>query len=107
MLAGVVVDLAVWGLDKELTYSVPPELAERVRIGSIVRVPLRNRRVRGWVVSVDPESPVPQGVVAIAAVSGRGPVFDAELLQMSRALARRYVHPLSSFLSLFTPVRLG
>jgi len=107
VLAGVVVDLAVWGLDKELTYSVPPELAERVRIGSIVRVPLRNRRVRGWVVSVDPESPVPPGVVAIAAVSGRGPVFDAELLQMSRALARRYVHPLSSFLSLFTPVRLG
>jgi primosomal protein N' (replication factor Y) (superfamily II helicase) len=107
VLAGVVVDLSVWGLNKELTYSVPPDLAERVRIGSIVRVPLRNRRVRGWVVSVDTAGEPPEGVVPLAAVSGRGPVFDAQLLAMSRVLARRYVSPLSSFLSLFTPVRLG
>lgn len=107
MLVGVVVDLSVWGLNKELTYSVPPELAERVRIGSIVRVPLRNRRVRGWVVSVDSRAEPAEGIVPIAVVSGRGPVFDADLLAMSRVLARRYVSPLSSFLSLFTPVRLG
>jgi primosomal protein N' len=107
VLVGVVVDLSVWGLNKELTYSVPPELAERVRIGSIVRVPLRNRRVRGWVVSVDSRAEPAEGIVPIAVVSGRGPVFDADLLAMSRVLARRYVSPLSSFLSLFTPVRLG
>lgn len=107
MLVGVIVDLSVWGLNKELTYSVPPDLAERVRIGSIVRVPLRNRRVRGWVVGVDPDSEPPEGIVPLAAVSGRGPVFDAELLAMSKVLARRYVQPLSSFLSLFTPIRLG
>ncbi len=107
MLAGVIVDLPVWGLNKELTYSVPPDLAERIRIGSIVRVPLRHRRVRGWVVSVEPDAAAPEGVVPIAAVSGRGPVFDAQLLAMSRVLARRYVHPLSAFLSLFTPVRFG
>ncbi|HYN98627.1 MAG TPA: primosomal protein N', partial [Actinomycetota bacterium] len=74
MLVGVIVDLSVWGLNKELTYSVPPELADRVRIGSIVRVPLRNRRVRGWVVRVQLEADPPEGVVPIAAVSGRGPV---------------------------------
>lgn len=107
MLAGVIVDLAVWGLNKELTYAVPPDLEERVRVGSIVRVPLRNRRIRGWVVSVDAGGEPQEGIVPIAAVSGRGPVFDAALLEMARALARRYVHPLSSFLSLFTPVRLG
>lgn len=107
MLVGVIVDLSVWGLDKELTYSVPPDLAERVRVGSIVRVPLRNRRVRGWVVSVDQAGEPPEGISPIAAVSGRGPVFDPALLEMSKLLARRYVSPLSSFLSLFTPVRLG
>ncbi|HEX2053563.1 MAG TPA: hypothetical protein VHJ78_07570, partial [Actinomycetota bacterium] len=107
MLAGVIVDLEVWGLNKELTYSVPPALEDRVRVGSIVRVPLRNRRVRGWVVSVDAVTEVPESVVPIAAVSGRGPVFDAPLLQMCHRLSRRYVAPLSSFLSLFTPVRLG
>lgn len=107
MLVGVIVDLSVWGLNKELTYSVPPDLAERVRIGSIVRVALRNRRVRGWVVSVDPVGEPQEGIAPIAAVSGRGPVFDAALLEMSKVLARRYVSPLSSFLSLFTPARLG
>jgi primosomal protein N' (replication factor Y) (superfamily II helicase) len=107
MLVGVIVDLSVWGLNKELTYSVPPDLVERVRIGSIVRVPLRNRRVRGWVVSVDPAGEPPEGTVALAAVSGRGPVFDGALLEMAKTLARRYVSPLSSFLSLFTPMRLG
>lgn len=107
MLVGVIVDLSVWGLNKELTYSVPPDLVERVRVGSIVRVPLRNRRVRGWVVSVDPAAEPADGISPIAAVSGRGPVFDAALLEMANALARRYVSPLSSFLSLFTPMRLG
>ncbi|MEX0789418.1 MAG: hypothetical protein WD178_01435 [Actinomycetota bacterium] len=103
----MVVDLTVWGLNKELTYSVPPDLAERVRVGSIVRVPLRNRRVRGWVVSVDPGAEPAEGIAPLSAVSGRGPVFDADLLAMAQALSRRYVHPLSSFLSLFTPLRLG
>jgi primosomal protein N' len=107
MLVGVIVDLSVWGLNKELTYCVPEDLAERVRIGSIVRVPLRNRRVRGWVAGVDPHGEAPEGIVPIAAVSGRGPVFDPALLEMARILARRYVSPLSAFLSLFTPVRLG
>lgn len=77
-----------------------------MRVGSVVRVPLRNRRVRGWVVGVEVGRP-PANVVPIAAVSGRGPVFDTDLLAMARALARSYVQPLSSFLSLFTPPRLG
>ncbi len=33
-------------------------------------------------------------------------MFDEALLAMARRLARRYVHPLSTFLSLFTPPRL-
>lgn len=107
VLAAVIVDLAVWGLNKELTYIVPAELVPRVRVGSIVRVPLRNRRVRGWVVGVDRCDCAPDNTVSIAAVSGRGPVFDAQLLGMARALARAYVQPLSSFLTLFTPPRLG
>lgn len=105
MLASVIVDLAVWSLDRELTYEVPEELTPRVAVGSVVRVPLRNRRVRGWVVGFEEASS--ESVVPIAMVSGRGPVFDEALLEVARQLARRYVHPLSNFLSLFTPPRLG
>lgn len=107
MLAEVIVDRAVWGLNRELTYAVPAELADRIRVGSIVRVTLRNRRVRGWVVGLDANASPGDGISPVAAVSGRGPVFDEPLLGMARSLSRRYVHPLSSFLSLFTPPRVG
>lgn len=107
MLVGVVVDLAVWGLNKELTYRVPDKMAEHVRVGTLVRVPLKNRRVRGWVVSVYPDDTAQEGVSDVAALSGRAAVFDQALLQMARALSRHYVQPLSTFLSLFTPPRLG
>ncbi|MGI8426916.1 MAG: hypothetical protein ACR2FO_06755 [Actinomycetota bacterium] len=113
VLAEVIVDAGGWALDKELTYEVPSSLAGLVRIGSVVRVRLRNRRVRGWVVGIsrfDPPPPaaeMPANLQPIAAVSGRGPVFDEALLKMARSLSRYYVQPLSSFLSLFTPARLG
>ncbi|MEX2587035.1 MAG: hypothetical protein WD602_03450 [Actinomycetota bacterium] len=107
MLAGVVVDLAVWGLNKELTYRVPGRLAEHVRVGTLVRVPLKNRRVRGWVVGVYADEANGPELADVAALSGRAAVFDEALLRMAQELARHYVQPLSSFLSLFTPVRLG
>ncbi|MGQ0678483.1 MAG: hypothetical protein ACT4OM_02285 [Actinomycetota bacterium] len=107
MIVSVVVDLAVWALDRELSYVVPDDLVGRVRVGSIVRVPLRGRRVRGWVTGLDAPQSAPGNLAPVAAVSGRGPVFDEQLLEMARCLARRYVQPLSGFLALFTPPRMG
>lgn len=70
-----------------------------------MRVPLRQRRVRGWVVGLG------TGEISelkpVAAVSGRGPVFDEAGLAAARALSQQYVHPLSQMLSLMTPLRLG
>jgi primosomal protein N' len=107
LVAEVVVDLAVWGLNRKLSYVVPPDMAGRIRVGSIVRVPLRNRRIRGWVVGFSPADQSASELLPIAAVSGRGPVFDSKLLAVAERLARSYVHPLSSFLALFTPPRVG
>ena len=110
MLAKVIVDLAVWGLNRELTYAVPEKLEAAISVGSVVRVPLRNRRVRGWVVGLETQAQDDSDLaelVPLAALSGRGPVFDDLLLGVATKLARRYVHPLSSFLTLFTPPRLG
>jgi len=52
----------VTGLDKEFDYLIPDGLAgvvagsvaDHVRVGAIVRVPLHGRRVRGWVTEIDP-----------------------------------------------------
>lgn len=106
LLADVVVDTAVWALDRPLTYAVPPPLAPRIRLGSVVRVPLRGRKVRGWVLGLREDEP-PEGTVDVAALSGKGPVLDAALIEMARAMADRTVHPLASYLKLFTPPRLG
>src|SRR4051794_37002189 len=106
LLADVVVDTAVWALDRTLTYAVPPALAPAVRLGSVVRAPLRGRKVRGWVLGVR-EGEAVEGTVELAALSGRGPVLDAALVEMAAAMARRTVHPVASFLRLFTPPRLG
>jgi len=113
VLAEVIVDAGGWALDRELTYEVPEHLESLVKVGTVVRVRLRNRRVRGWVVGTSrfepppPAAELPANLQPVAAVSGRGPVFDEALLQMARSLSRRYIQPMSSFLSLFTPSRLG
>lgn len=106
MLADVIVDLEVWALDRSLTYLVPEALAGRLTVGSIVRVPLRGRRVRGWVVDLRDGEP-PEGAQPLLAASGRAPVFDRPLLAAAAELARRYVHPLAAFLHVITPPRLG
>lgn len=56
----------VTGLDKEFDYwipdgfagSTPDGVAGNLAIGSIVRVPLHGRRVRGWVTAIDPADQV-------------------------------------------------
>ena len=69
------------GLDKELDYAVPDAWqsdgrAERLEVGSIVRLTLRGKPLRGWVtnVAVDP----PQGVKlqSLTKLTGMGPPAD-------------------------------
>ena len=50
LIARVLPDVS--GLHKTFDYLVPPELADRVRVGTVVRVPLHGRRVGGWVVGL-------------------------------------------------------
>jgi hypothetical protein len=71
LVARVLPDVA--GFERELDYEVPPELAREVRAGSIVRVPLQGRRVRGWVVAY-PVTPA-EGLALrpLAKVTGWGP----------------------------------
>ena len=50
LVARVHVDVPA--LDREFDYLVPEKLRASVRVGTIVRVPLHGRRVRGWVTAV-------------------------------------------------------
>jgi primosomal protein N' (replication factor Y) len=70
----------VTGLDKAFDYSVPESLRGRLTIGSIVRVPLHGRRVRGWVVATDPVAEVAadrlQPVARLSSIGPDGALVD-------------------------------
>jgi primosomal protein N' (replication factor Y) (superfamily II helicase) len=81
-IATVVPD--VTGLDKHFDYVVPEEIADRVRVGTLVRVELHGRRIGGWVVALADEvsagrpveSSKPIALKPIMKVTGHGPSTD-------------------------------
>ena len=74
---------------REFDYEVPDEFGDFVRVGTIVRVPLHGRRVRGWVVATDVEPDASVGrLLPISKVVGAGP--PADVLELCRWTARRW-----------------
>ena len=78
MIARVLPD--VTGLDKAFDYSIPDDLADHIRVGTIVRVELHGRRIGGWVIEIRAESPV-DDLKPIAKVTGHGPA--PELIELA------------------------
>jgi len=87
----------VLGLDKRFDYLIPERFADRIEIGSLVRIPLHGRHVGGWVVEVDP---VPERPVAelkpITGVTGYGP--DHDIVELSQWAAWRWAGRQRQFL---------
>ncbi len=79
----------VTGLDKQFDYLLPEHLRDAVTIGSIVRVPLHGRRVRGWVTALDPALEVdPARLQPILGVSSLGP--DPALIDLAEWASIRW-----------------
>ena len=79
----------VVAIDREFDYSVPDDLADQVAVGTIVRVPLHGRRVRGWVVSDDVVPAAAQEkLLALIGVVSDGP--PAEMVALVAWAAHRY-----------------
>jgi len=93
-----------FSVDDGFWYSIPEHLTDLVVIGSIVRVPLSGRRVRGWVCELGQEREGP--LKDIAGVSGAQPVFTPTLLKTLQWAAIHYVAPLSVLLAKATPPNL-
>jgi primosomal protein N' (replication factor Y) len=66
-----------------------------LRVGTIVRVPLHGRKVRGWVVAVDVE-PATDKLLAIDKVVSAGP--SPEIVDLSEWIARRWCGPRAAVL---------
>lgn len=74
-----------------------------VRLGSIVRVPLQGRRVRGWVVDLERRPPEGMTLRPLAKVTGLGP--PAELLDLGGWAAWRWASRRLTFLRAASPER--
>jgi primosomal protein N' (replication factor Y) len=90
-------------LGRELDYLLPAALRSTVRIGSVVRIPLHGRRVRGWVVALDSDPPAGVVLEELKKVTGLGP--DPGTIELCRWVAGRWVGRLPTVLRLATPDR--
>src|ERR1051326_525737 len=86
----VLIDRAI---HRELDYAVPETLAERISIGSRVRVPFRDKSALATVVA-ELEHSDAKGIRAIDAIVGDAPALSAELLELARWMSSYYCCPL-------------
>ena len=86
-------------IDREFTYLLPQRLAEGripVTVGTVVRVPLGGRSIRGWVTDVDPSRPAGVDLLAVKRVSSVGP--PPHVVELARWAARRWAGTSAHFL---------
>jgi primosomal protein N' (replication factor Y) len=81
----------VTAVERVFDYVVPDALASLVRVGSIVRVPLHGRRVRGWVVADSVTPDTDERLLDVLAVASQGP--PAEVVALADWVAWRWRGP--------------
>ncbi|MGH8927332.1 MAG: hypothetical protein ACRDWH_03205 [Acidimicrobiia bacterium] len=103
--ARVVPAVPTFAVDNGFWYSIPPSQQPLVQIGSVVRVPLGGRRVRGFVVEVGTKAAA--RLRPLASVSMESPIFDLPLARALSWAAHRYVAPVSVMLDRAAPPNLA
>lgn len=95
----VVIDRSI---RRELDYAVPPALAEKVVVGSRVRVPFRDKKLLATVVDTLAESQA-EGIKPIEALLGEKPVLSASLIDLARWMATYYCCPIETVMRSLLP----
>jgi len=89
-------------IDRAFDYLIPPELEALVRVGTVVRIPLRGRPVRGWVLEDDVEPDAEASALQrLRKVSSDGPPPD--LVSLAAWAAWRWAGPRTAFLRAASP----
>ncbi len=95
----VIIDRAI---QRELDYSVPETLADRVAVGSRVRVPFRDKSALATVLATLEESHA-RGIRPIEALVGEGPVLSERLLELAKWMSAYYCCPLETVMRSLLP----
>src|SRR5438874_2540872 len=101
----VIIDRAI---QRELDYSVPETLAERIGVGSRVRVPFRDRSALATVLAVLDQSDA-RGIRSVEAIVGDSPILSPDLLELARWMSAYYCCPIETVIRSLLPqvVRKG
>jgi primosomal protein N' (replication factor Y) len=95
----VVIDRSI---RRELDYSVPETMAQKVVVGSRVRVPFRNKSLLATVVATLEESSA-SGIKPILALLGDKPVLSPCLIELARWMANYYCCPIETVMRSLLP----
>ena len=95
----VVIDRAI---NRELDYAVPEGLIDRVRVGSRVRVPFRDKSALATVVAVLEQSEA-KGIRPIEALVGETPLLSEQLLELARWISAYYCCPIERVMHSLLP----
>ena len=95
----VVIDRAI---HRELDYFVPESLAERVSVGSRVRVPFRDKTGLATVVATLEQSDA-KGIRPIEAVVGQAPMMSEQLLELAKWIGTYYCCPIETVMRSMLP----
>src|SRR5438477_1988990 len=95
----VIIDRAI---QRELDYSVPETLAERIGIGSRLRVPFRDKSALATVLATLDQSDA-KGIRPIEALVGEGPVLSGSLLELAKWMSAYYCCPLETVMRSLLP----
>ena len=95
----VIIDRAI---HRELDYLVPETLADRVGVGSRVRVPFRDKSTLATVVAALDHSEA-ESIRPIEAVIGEAPILSEQLLELARWISAYYCCPIETVMRSLLP----
>ncbi|HEX8077920.1 MAG TPA: primosomal protein N' [Chthoniobacterales bacterium] len=95
----VIIDRSI---HRELDYSVPEMLAEKIGIGSRVRVPFRERSALATVVGLLEQTDA-TGIRPIEALVGDKPVLSPKLIELARWMGAYYCCPIETVMRSLLP----
>src|SRR5438045_9492287 len=95
----VIIDRAI---QRELDYSVPETLADRIGIGSRVRVPFRDKSALATVLATLDHSDA-KGIRPIEALVGEAPAISEPLLELAKWMSTYYCCPLETVMRSLLP----
>jgi primosomal protein N' (replication factor Y) len=95
----VIIDRAI---QRELDYSVPETLADRIGIGSRVRVPFHDKSALATVLATLEQSDA-KGIRPIEALVGEAPAISEPLLELAKWMSTYYCCPLETVMRSLLP----